>query len=77
MNLDFRVCHLDYNTEKLAAAKKKYKNAIRIDTPSYLGRVLLSAEDASLTADDVLREFDIQTADEYFAKNLAHREMHI
>ncbi len=72
-NLDYFVCHLDYNWEKLAAARKKYGTGIGVYDPGNVGAVLLTSESDEFSARDVAREFDITPLDDYFAGAMAHR----
>lgn len=77
INLDCKVCHLDFNWEKIRAAKKKYGTKLQMRDPGYVGVVLLSYEGEDRTILDVIREFEIETADEYFARSRAHREQYL
>ena len=72
-NLDYFVCHLDYNREKLDAARKKYGTGIRVYDPGNVGAVLLTSESDEFSALDVAREFSITPLDDYFAGAMAHR----
>ena len=73
INLDCRVAHLDYNGGKLRELKKKYGPEVRIDTPSHLGSVLIASESESVSAADMVAEFEIELLDDYFGRALAHR----
>lgn len=73
VNLDYKLCHLDLNGEKFTAAKNKYRDALTIHIPSYIGVALLTCNDRNLTVNDIIREFEIETLDEYFTRSLAHR----
>ncbi|MGB4137019.1 MAG: carbon-nitrogen hydrolase family protein [Microbacterium sp.] len=73
INLDFAVAHLDDNEDKLAAAKRKYRDAVSIHDPGRLGSVLITAESPELTAAAILEEFGIETLDDYLARSRAHR----
>ena len=66
VNLDCVVVHLDYNYEKLKALKSKYGCKVKIADPGHLGSVLISSETAECTAKDFLREFEMESLDEYF-----------
>ncbi|MCP4641369.1 MAG: carbon-nitrogen hydrolase family protein [bacterium] len=72
VNLDCKVVHLDYNWDKLRAAKVKYGRGVTIADPGHLGCVLLTCEMDDTTVDDVIREFDIEIWDDYMARALAH-----
>lgn len=73
VNLDCRVCHLDYNRPRLQAMKEKYGPKVKIVDPGYLGSVLVSSETDEFTVKDVIEEFEIETLDEYMPRALAHR----
>jgi hypothetical protein len=73
VNLDCKVVHLDYNWEKLQAAKDKYGSGVKVFDPGHLGSVLLSAEAENLNIDDIIREFQIETWDEYYHRSMQHR----
>jgi hypothetical protein len=73
VNLDCKVVHLDYNWEKLQAAKDKYGSGVKVFDPGHLGSVLLSAEAENLNIDDIIREFQIEIWDEYYNRSMQHR----
>ena len=77
VDLDCKLCHLDENRQKFAAAKAKYKNALTIKIPSYIGVALLTCNDPDITVNDIINEFNIETLDEYFSRSLAHRRKNI
>ncbi len=72
VNLDCRVCHLDYNWGKLSAMKEKYGPGVRMTDPGHLGAVLISAESEDLSIDALVKEFGIELLDDYMARALAH-----
>ena len=73
VNLDFALCHLDENWDKLKNAKEKYKTALQIHDPGYVGAVMLTCEDNSITVKDIIAEFQIELLDEYLDRSLRHR----
>lgn len=73
INLDYQICHIDYNMEKIINAKKKYKDALKIYDPGYVGSLLLSSETSELSINDIIEEFEIETLDNYFERALNHR----
>lgn len=77
INLDYTVAHLDYNREKLAAARKKYGKKIRILDPGHLGCVLITSECDEFSAADIVAEFGIELLDDYFARVHAYRANHL
>ena len=77
VNLDYRLCHIDYNWAKFTAAKEKYKTALTIHDPGLVGSVMLTYNDTDKTVEDVIDEFEIERLDDYFARARAHRAEHI
>jgi hypothetical protein len=73
VNLDRRLVHLDYNWEKLRKVKEKYGVKVTITDPGKLGAVLLTSEHESITADQMIAEFEIEPLDDYFNKSRAFR----
>ena len=77
VNLDCCLCHLDHHFGKIAAAKEKYKTALTVKVPSYLGCALLTSNDPDLTVWDIMREFEIRPLDAYLDACRAHRAARI
>ena len=73
INLDFKVVHLDENWGKLQAAKNKYGQGVTMFDPGHVGAVLLTSEMPDKTIDEIIREFKIETWDEYYARSMKHR----
>jgi len=73
INLDCKVIHLDGNWEKLQAAKNKYGNEVTIFDPGHVGAVLLTSESQKRSVDDIIREFKMETWDEYYDRCMKHR----
>ena len=74
VNLDYRLCHGDHNREKFVAAKAKYKNALTVYDPGYVGVRMLTYNDTDQTIEDVIDEFGIERLDDYLARSRAHRQ---
>lgn len=72
VNLDYATVHLDNHWEKIRAAREKYP-LLTVKDIGYVGVVLLSYAGTDRTTKDILREFGIITAKEYFNNALAHR----
>jgi len=66
INLDRQITFLGLNKEKLRYAKEKYQDKISISDPGYLGAVMLTSESNNITALDIVREYSIETIDDYF-----------
>ena len=75
VNLDCALIHLDYNWEKLRALQRKYRRDVTINDPGQLGCVLVSSEHDALSVMDMIREFEIETRDEYLKRSLAQQEI--
>lgn len=73
INLDYELCHIDYNREKIWAAKKKYKEALTVYDPDLVGSVMLSCESDDMTVNDIISEFEIEKLDDYLDRVRAHR----
>lgn len=77
INLDYAVCHLDFNESKFQAAKETYGDKIRIHDPGFLGSVLLTSETEAFSIRRVLREFEIEELDDYMARSQRHRKQNM
>ena len=71
VNLDYAVCYLDFNRERLRAAWEKYGRRIHIQDAGQTGAMLLTSECDDLSAAGVVREFGIELIDDYFARSRA------
>jgi len=69
VNLDCRLVHLDYNWDKLIALKQKYGGRVTITDPGEVGAVLITSEDKILSANQMIKEFDIELLDDYFTRS--------
>lgn len=77
INLDYAVVHLDCNREKLRAAKEKYGPAFNMRVGGFLGVVMISCESEDMTIQDIIREFDIELREDYFARSKADIESNL
>lgn len=73
VNLDYALCHIDYNWNKLKAAKNKYKEALTVYDPGFVGSVMLTCETPDMTVWDIISEFEIEPLDEYLSRTMVHR----
>ncbi|MBQ6999177.1 MAG: carbon-nitrogen hydrolase family protein [Clostridia bacterium] len=73
VNLDYEICHIDFNWEKIKAAKNKYKDALTVYDPGFVGSVLLACNISDITISDILSEFEIISLDDYLECERAHR----
>ena len=69
INLDYQMLYLDFNWDKLKAAKEKYGSAIKISDPGFIGAVMLTSESDEFSSKDVVEEFDMELLDDYFARS--------
>ena len=73
INLDARLAHLDFNWGKLRALKQKYGPLVTIYDPGRVGSVLITSEHDSLSAEDMIKEFEIELLDDYFNSSRSFR----
>lgn len=69
INLDCAVVHLDFNKAKIRAAQDKYGKKLTMRVGGFLGVVMLSCEAEDMTVHDIIKEFDIEYIDDYFARS--------
>ncbi len=77
VNLDRKLVHLDYNWAKLRALKKKYGEKVNIYDPGEVAAVMITSEDESVSAADMVKEFDIELLDDYLNRSRAVRKEHL
>jgi len=68
LNLDYQVLHIDYNVERVDAVKRKYGPAVEIETASPEAMYLLTSHHPRRSAEQIVREFKLETVDAYFAR---------
>ncbi len=73
INLDCAVIHLDFNWDRIRAAKEKYGEKVGFFDPGRLGAALLTSECEEFTVEDLIREFGFERLDDYFARSRADR----
>lgn len=76
INLDYEICHLDFNWPKIEQAKQKYGSKIKVHDPGLLGSVLITSETDEFTIKDIVKEFELELLDDYFERALAHKRMY-
>jgi len=74
INLDYELAHLDYNWDKLKKLKAKYGDAVSIHDPGKVGAVMISSEDKAVSAQQMVKEFDIELLDTYFDRSRMFRK---
>jgi len=73
INLDRKMVHSDFNSEKLMALKRKYGDAVIIHNPGRVGVQMITSEHGQVTAADMVKEFEIELLDEYFDRSKQDR----
>lgn len=74
VNLDCRLAHLDYNWDRLRRMKEKYGPAVTVTDPGFLASVLITSEHPTLTADQLVEEFQIELLDDYLNRARARQQ---
>jgi predicted amidohydrolase len=69
INLDRKLVHLDHNWEKLVELKKKYGKNVTIIDPGKIGAVMITSEKDDVSAEDMVKEFNIELLDNYFNRS--------
>ncbi len=69
INLDRILVHLDHNWKKLEDINKKYGDKVMIKDPGRIGAVMITSEHEAISAADIVKEFDMETLDEYFNRS--------
>ena len=70
INLDFQQVHLDFNWDKIKAAKDKYGAELVRTDRGHTGVIMLTSESNERTSLDVCREFDIELWSDYYKRSL-------
>lgn len=68
INLDCKLVHLDYNWSKLTALKQKYGTSVNISDPGKLASVLITSNCSMATAEEMVKEFEIEMLDDYMSR---------
>ena len=73
VNLDRQMVHLDFNVEKISALRRKYGDKVVYTDPGLLGVAMISSEHETISAADMIREFNIELLDDYFDRSRQDR----
>jgi len=73
INLDFKKVHLAYNFLNLTALKKKYGKTVKISDPGEYAAVLVTSENNNVSAEEMIKEFEIELFDEYLDREREFR----
>ena len=77
INLDYQIVHLDYNWDKLKKLKEKYKDDVEIYDPGRVGMVLVSSLHKTISAQEMIKEFGMETAKSYLDRSAEHRKKNL
>jgi predicted amidohydrolase len=70
VNLDRAMVHLDFNQDRFDEIRRKYGREVAIDVPPNIGPALIFSLSEERTAMDIVREFELEPIDDYFARSL-------
>ena len=73
VNLDRQLVHQDFNREKLQALKRKYGEKVIISDHGELGVMMVASEHETVSAADMVKEFDVELLDSYFDRSRRDR----
>ena len=76
LNLDYAIVHLDLNWGKIRAAREKYP-LLEIRDVGFIGIVMFVYHGTDTTAKDILKEFEIRDADQYFDDSREYRKQYL
>lgn len=65
INLDFKRVPVAYNYDNLTALKSKYGKTVEISNPGENGSVIVTSRNRSISAEQMIKEFDIELYDDY------------
>ena len=69
VNLDHKLAHLDNNWGKLDELKRKYGKEVTITEQDRLNVLMITSEKEGVSADDMVKEFNIELVDDYFNRS--------
>jgi beta-ureidopropionase len=70
IDLDFRVCHFDWNLKTVKEIKKKYGDAVNVHVLNEEGVFLVESNRDDLPLAKVLKEFPLETTRDYHRRHL-------
>ena len=77
INLDCQVIHIDYNHRRIPDLKKTYGPLVKVETFSPEAVYLLTSLHPDKTIKDMIREFEIETLDDYLDRARAVQKKHL
>jgi predicted amidohydrolase len=69
VDLDRVMVHLDFNRDKFPDIERKYGREVTVDIPPNLGPALITSRSDKRSADDLVREFGLETLDAYLERS--------
>jgi predicted amidohydrolase len=75
LNLDTCVCHYDYNQPQIRAIKKKYGAGVEFEFHQPEAIFAMTSQMRDVTVRDIIREFKLETRNEYYARARKVRKM--
>ena len=73
VNLDYKIVHQDFNLVKIVELKKKYGDKVIITEQGELGVLMITSEHDQISADEMIKEFNIELLDDYFERSIQAR----
>lgn len=73
INLDRRILHMDYNWGRMDDMLARYGTGISFEYFTREAKYAIASERDDLTVDDLIREFELESLDEYWARVHARR----
>ena len=77
INLESRIVHIDFNQQRVADLKKKYREKVKIEVASPEAVYYISSLHPEKSIDDMIEEFEIETLDAYFNRARHVRKAHL
>jgi len=74
INLDSKIVHIDYNVQRVVDLKKKYQEYVSIEVASPEAVYFISSLHQEKSVYDMIKEFEIETLDEYLDRARAERK---
>ncbi len=75
VNIDFLLAHGDGNGSRFPLIRKKYADLVPIYTPANLGAHMITVEAPDLSADDIIKEFELEPLDAFLDRATAKRRL--
>ncbi|MDX9971711.1 MAG: carbon-nitrogen hydrolase family protein [FCB group bacterium] len=74
VNLDYEVLHIDFNYSRWEDIRKKYGKLVEMDIYGPEGIFMLTSKHPEMSVADIMREFDLESRKDYFARSIRRRE---